>query len=772
MVAREIARRQQQVEEARRLIVSGDSQRADGNYQGAVLSYKAAFTGMSDSAMTEEMRDLALSRFASTSVTWAEQLIEGAEFDVAAEAVNAVLDQDFAPDYKPARKLKRQLEDPDYYNRALTPGHLKNAKEVERLLRLGNDFIEIASFDEAIQTYRKVLAMDPTNTAARRGMEEVERAMMNYHLAARDQTRATMLRKVDESWETGVPLADFAIGGVGVRTGIAAESSSQTLRALLDDTILAEVDFQDASLAEVVEFLTVKSRELDPLGKGANIVLDLAAGDDAARNALVNLRLTNIPLSELMKYVTRDTGTKFIVEQFAVRIVSEAVASQALLTRRYTVPPDFLSTSRLDEASEPDDPFADPAGGGGSGLKLRRIKAREFFEKMGIPFPDGATAFYNPIGSQLTIRNTETNLNTIEALIETTRQSGPRQVEIKTIMIEVKETKLRELGFDWLLGQFNVPGSDRVFGAGGTRGATQSPYSGDTVRADFPFVAPGTDFPLGRNPITAGNRSGDDAQARDTVDSLINESNEIQALTRKSPGVFAVGGALTDPQVQVVIRSLSQGGTVDVMATPATVTRPGQRSTIEVSREFIYPTEYDPPEIPQDFIGFGGVTTGGVFGTTVDPGSFPVTPSHPTAFEMRPVGTRLEVEPIIGSDNYTIDLTIAPEIVRFEGFINYGSPIFAGQQVLTQNEILMPVFNTIKESTSVTIYDGATVVIGGLVNDVVTETEDETPIASGVPVLGRFFRSKSLQRERKAIILMVRARIIDAAGEPVNVTAR
>ena len=36
----------------------------------------------------------------------------------------------------------------------------------------------------------------------------------------------------------------------------------------------------------------------------------------------------------------------------------------------------------------------------------------------------------------------------------------------------------------------------------------------------------------------------------------------------------------------------------------------------------------------------------------------------------------LEVEPIIGPDGYTIDLNLSPEVVEFDGFINYGSPIF------------------------------------------------------------------------------------------------
>ena len=54
---------------------------------------------------------------------------------------------------------------------------------------------------------------------------------------------------------------------------------------------------------------------------------------------------------------------------------------------------------------------------------------------------------------------------------------------------------------------------------------------------------------------------------------------------------------------------------------------------------------------------------------------FPVTPTTPTAFEKRDVGVTLEVEPTIGPDGYSIDMQLAPQVVEFEGFINYGSPI-------------------------------------------------------------------------------------------------
>src|SRR5207249_46291 len=160
---------------------------------------------------------------------------------------------------------------------------------------------------------------------------------------------------------------------------------------------------------------------------------------------------------------------------------------------------------------------------------------------------------------------------------------------------------------------------------------------------------------------------------------------------------------------------------------------------------------------------FGGNSGGG--GGAAGGGSqlnvFPVTPTTPTAFETRNTGVTLEVEPTVGPDGYTIDLNLVPQVVEFEGFINYGSPIrtinpaslglagaaaqalagTASSVVLTDNVINQPIFSTRKVTTSVTIWDGQTVVIGGLMREDVQKVEDKVPLFGDIPLLGRFFRS-------------------------------
>src|SRR4030095_9326548 len=158
-------------------------------------------------------------------------------------------------------------------------------------------------------------------------------------------------------------------------------------------------------------------------------------------------------------------------------------------------------------------------------------------------------------------------------------------------------------------------------------------------------------------------------------------ANAIDALlfgtsgvTKAAPGLLSLAGVFTDPSFQLVIRALNQKKGVDLLSAPRVTTKSGQRAVIEIIREFRYPTEFDPPQIPQNFGNTGG--NGGGTGVTLQlPGSFPVTPTTPTGFETRNTGVTLEVEPVVGPDGYTIDLSLVPQVVEFEGFINYGSPI-------------------------------------------------------------------------------------------------
>jgi general secretion pathway protein D len=78
-----------------------------------------------------------------------------------------------------------------------------------------------------------------------------------------------------------------------------------------------------------------------------------------------------------------------------------------------------------------------------------------------------------------------------------------------------------------------------------------------------------------------------------------------------------------------------------------------------------------------------------------------------------------------------------------------------------------PVFSTREVTTEVTVYDGQTVVIGGLMREDIQKTEDKVPILGDIPLAGRLFRTSADQHIKRNLIMFVTASLLDPAGQPL-----
>jgi len=735
----EIAKRLQLAEDyAPQAMQRGSVALMERDYETAYTQYKAAVDALPDAPSVRELRAVALDGFSKSVMGLAESRIEEGRWQDAQETVSVLLQPQYNPNYKPAQRLLARLESPDYFNKTVTPGFVARVEEVKTLLNEGQGLYDSARFDEATAKYEAVLRVDRYNVAARRGMEQVSVAKMRVADDAYNDTRASMITQVDKAWETPVRRADLGPAAV-IEQPVLVSRGTQSINRKLDELIVPRINFTDATVREAIEYLRQRSEALDTgamdaADRGVNIVLKL---DQAAASQTVTIDLANLPLREALTYITNLANLKFKVEPFAVLIVPINEATDTLITKEYRVPPGFITATPTGGGSG----GAESAGTGGS---VGQSTAKNFLESQGVQFPSGASANFLASSSRLIVRNSQENLDLVDALVESSTGAVPSQVEIESKFVEISQNNLKELGFDWLLGQFGF-GDTGIFGSGGTSGNQfNSAATAPGGTANYPFLYPGSDVPVGVNPITAGNRSGQTAITGNALDGLL-----FGSPVGPAAGVLALAGIFTNPQFQVVLRALNQKKGIDVLSAPKVTTKSGSSATVEVIREFRYPSEYEPPQIPQ--------TTGS--------GTQPITPATPTSFEMKPIGVRLEVEPTVGSDNYTIDLRLVPEVTEFEGFINYGSPILNRGVVVTDNVINYPVFSERKVETSVSIYDGQTVVLGGLMREDVQKVNDKTPLLGDIPMAGALFRSQSDQHIKRNLVIFVTATLIDPAGQ-------
>ena len=773
----EVLRRQQMLKKAQDLIEAGALAQSDRSYGEAMDRFKAAFELLPEAPAVEATRRIVFRRYQSATVQYAQQMIDAARWPQAKHVLEVALElgetarmgSSMDPGLK---RMLANLNDPDYYATAISPQHLKNVQRVKELLIIGKGYLDYGDYDRAIRSFHQVLQIDPYNSAARRSIEEVERHKLNYYEVSKDQARATRLREIAEEWEMPVPKT------IGVDSPLVAPTLPTSRRASLEEKlqtiVMPSLEVDQARLADVLFLLNQRSVELDfnesdVSLKGINLVLDsgsFAPGENPGEKTLT-LRLTNVPIGVALKYVTQKTGTSYVVDNFAVRIVSKAAGAQRVIENRtWIVPPGFLN--RGDGGNDPldNDPFAAPSGQGGvEGILVKRKTAKEFLEDSGVTFPEGTLATYNPKASTLMVRNTPDQLALVDNLVQSAREGVNKMVEVSLKMISVSQDRVKQLGIDSLLGQANIGSSPRVFGGGGTTG-------GDGSFGDTPFINPGTGTPIGTFPLSSGLRVGD-LQTTTSIDDVINRG-QGSALNTSAPAVFSVAGVFTDPQFQAILRMFTQTKGVDYLCDTKLLVRPGQRGKVEVIREFIYPTEYDPPEIPNNVNNNNG-NNGGRGG-----GQSPITPANPTAFDMRPLGKMVEVEPVVSDDNHTVSLNVLLEMSEFSGFINYGTPItttvvgFTGAPetvTVSENRILMPVFDVVRETTNVSVWDGATVAIGGFFGHNVTDSQDKIPFLGDLPGVGKMFRSSTENHVKQALMIFASVRIIDPGGVPINQVA-
>lgn len=795
LAEREQIRRQENLKKADRLITRAERAQKDKNLKEAYKDYLEALTLVPAGSATASARQSVINDFSKTAVAYARDLIARGNYAEAENVAKTVLSPELNPTYRPAAQLLSQLEKGNF-NTTLGPKFTEKRDLVEKLLNEAEGFYGSGRFDLAMKRYEQVLNLDKYNIAARNGMELVNKQRTTYYNEAYNETRSKMLWEVDKSWERPVRKTQDSGRSSEAAQFIAqgAPSSRDAMIKKLENIQLDQVDLEDVTIREAVDFLRQKSRELDtstedPRSRGVNIVLRLSSSAGAEQttepalpgeaeepeapsvteNSKITMSLRNVPMIVAIDYLTEIANLRYKIDPFAVSIVPFTENTDELFTKEYLVSPSFIPATTGTDAA-PQTPGA-PATSDGN-QRIRGVRnATEYLKEQGVPFPEGAFAQYIPAGSRLIVRNTQAALETVDLLVEGEMGVPPTQVEIESKFVEISQNNVNELGFDWLLGPFSIGGG--IYGDGGTR---VGDFSEPPTYDNFPFGSVGT------NPITAGNRSGIGTSAQSAI-----TANSINALLAgvppganvASPAIFGIAGVFTNPQFQMVIRALSQQKGVDLMTAPKVTTKSGITANIKNIRDFPFPNSFTPPTVPPP----GGSNFGGTSETTgIVVTSGIVSPATPSGFGNRTLGVTLEVTPQIGPDNYTIEMSLAPEVVDFDGFINYGSPVIGptnelptpanpsgiGLFDITENVINQPVFSVRKVTTNVTIWDGQTVALGGLIREDVQKVDDKVPILGDIPLAGRLFRSNVDQKIKKNLIIFVTARLMDAKGQPLQ----
>jgi len=116
--------------------------------------------------------------------------------------------------------------------------------------------------------------------------------------------------------------------------------------------------------------------------------------------------------------------------------------------------------------------------------------------------------------------------------------------------------------------------------------------------------------------------------------------------------------------------------------------------------------------------------------------------------QFKPFGVNLHFKPTVMADG-TIDLEVAPEVSALD-FTN----------ALTVSGFLIPALSTRRAETELELADGQSFVIAGLLDNRLTNNLAKVPGLANIPVLGKLFESKSVNRSRNELLVVVTAHLV------------
>ncbi|WP_432460321.1 type II secretion system secretin GspD [Agarivorans sp. QJM3NY_25] len=125
-----------------------------------------------------------------------------------------------------------------------------------------------------------------------------------------------------------------------------------------------------------------------------------------------------------------------------------------------------------------------------------------------------------------------------------------------------------------------------------------------------------------------------------------------------------------------------------------------------------------------------------------------------TTVDRKEVGVKLKVTPQINEGN-AVQLTIEQEVSKVQGQTSVDI-VFAKRQL----------------STTVLVDSGDTIILGGLLDDQIEESESKVPLLGDIPILGHLFRSTNSKKTKRNLMIFIRPTIIRDAATMQNISSR
>ncbi|MFZ9399542.1 MAG: hypothetical protein ACO3A9_00165 [Opitutales bacterium] len=646
------------------------------------------------------------------------------------------------------KELNAKRNDPTFRNiDELSPGVRNKDDKVNELLVKGRARYLYGDYQGALDAYREVLQYQPNNSESKAYQIRIRQMLSeNSGQWNRGVTKGKLLELLDESWK--LPEV-FNRENVKSDLGNGNDPVTEKMKTIrLPEGFIARDEPLDRALTK----LSSLSQTYDKDQKGVNIV----PVTDGGESPTVNLQLRDVTVFQALDYLCKRVGYSFSVSPSGIVEVRKDAGDGLLDTQFFELTQAAVvkMTGQGLNTTAPGGAAANPFGGAGGAAGPAEGNPQEnaiksFLTRSGVPFEPPATLSFD--GTRLIVTQSPKNLDRVKNIIR--RYSDIKQVHIEAKFIEVEQKALNELGVNWTL-EPTAGGNGNVNAASNLRSINRVFAQNNTAPKNLTI---NSQITTGTPPVTTNN-----TQTFPNLAPSFPGGMNLGSIANTYSGTVSVLGQET---LSVAIRAIEETAGSDLMSSPSLTVLDGKTAVIKVAQLLRYPQAYG--DI-QSNVGQGG--GGGALGAANT--SVAITAGTPQDFTVQEVGVTLEVTPTVAADD-SIALNLKPKVTEFEGFVEYGGTSVAltgGVTVTVPSGFFQPIFSTREVTTDVTVFDGATVVIGGLTREEVKTVDDKVPVLGSIPIIGAAFRSSGKSVQKRSLMVFVTANLVSPGGATLRST--
>lgn len=611
---------------------------------------------------------------------------------------------------------------------------------VERLLEDANKQFLSGQYEGAVERIDQALMIDPTNIAAGQLRDVADRARHNSAMEMhRERWRQEWNATVLENQQSNMPQTETVVfdpirwAEVSQRKQQAfttpAELDSPENRAI--DKKLAETSLEHNFPSATVQDWATYYGNLT----GVTFVVGPdVAGMDAATTTLTDFRLSRRSVSEALKVIQAQTGVAYRINHGLVQLVTPENAIGTLYYDRYNVSDlvtGFASKPGPDlklKAPDDDTPLfpevdEEPAPAVVNDSRLQDILK----EAVAAGRWDGSPFTMNFQAGMLLVRADKETHDQVLRLLRDLRRNVGIQIDVESRFLKVEDNFLEDVGVD-LRGLGNQ--SSQGLAGRGLETRPNASFDDFGPSQQQNAATPGL-VGTGTEPgifFDDGNDGDYMARAENLFDRTLGGSGGMN----NAGGLSLQYAFLDDVEVEAVLRAVSKQERSEQIEAPRLLIYNNTRASMHVLNEISYIKDFE-VEIAQA----AGVANP-VIGTVYD-------------------GVSLDVRPVVDSDLKFITMELRPTVMTLQLPIpNFTTTLGVGQPISIQ----LPEVSLQRVRTTVTLPDGATMMLGGMRLVERQNLVSGVPILKDLPGISFLFSRKGQSMQNRKILILINAKIV------------